>query len=290
MTILSLADAVGPMARAAQAVALSPAERCVDKRVLVAAKAAADKLRCHAAAARAGDTVDPACLTRAQARLVTRLDRLAARSCPEEARSSFSALLGQKTDDYTADVIGLLALLPALALAFVLVVVAVFVVLTARFRRVLIKPGRYEAKRIKLRATCGSDACRDAVQVLTDAFVEDVAGTVGGTTTTSSTVVTTTSSTTSSAPTTTTTSTTTTSTLALVDFAATPLAGPGPLLVTFTNLSAGTFTTWLWDFGDGATSNAPQPVHQYLLPGLYTVSLSADGGAPVVRLQYIQVF
>ncbi|MEZ4738034.1 MAG: PKD domain-containing protein [Flavobacteriales bacterium] len=33
-----------------------------------------------------------------------------------------------------------------------------------------------------------------------------------------------------------------------------------------------------WDFGDGATSSAAEPVHSYTLPGLYTVTLTVDDG------------
>jgi gliding motility-associated-like protein len=33
-------------------------------------------------------------------------------------------------------------------------------------------------------------------------------------------------------------------------------------------------TAWQWDFGDGETSNSPQPVHHYASPGIYTVNLA----------------
>lgn len=33
-----------------------------------------------------------------------------------------------------------------------------------------------------------------------------------------------------------------------------------------------------WDFGDGATSTATEPVHSYELPGVYTVTLTVDDG------------
>ena len=43
---------------------------------------------------------------------------------------------------------------------------------------------------------------------------------------------------------------------------------------TFTNTSAGG-TSWLWDFGDGDTSSAQNPVHTFSSPGTYTVTLIA---------------
>ena len=63
----------------------------------------------------------------------------------------------------------------------------------------------------------------------------------------------------------------------VADFSATPTTGIAPLTVTFTNLTTGPATSWLWDFGDGNTSTAQDPVHQYLSPGTYTVSLTATG-------------
>lgn len=287
VTVLSLADALGPTARAAQAAPLSREERCVDRRVVLAAKAAAAKLRCHATAARTATTVDPACLARAHTNMDRALDRLAARGCPEEARSAFSVLLGQASDDYVDRVLGILSVLVAYLFAVALVLVAVLVVLMAKARRVATRSQAVTKNLERIAARCGSAACAVAVQEATTEFVDGVADAVGGTTTTTATIATTT---TTVAETTTTTTSTTTTTLALVDFVATPLTGPAPLLATFTNLSTGSFTTWHWDFGDGGTSNAPQPVHQYLVPGIYTVSLSADGGPPVVRMQYVQVF
>lgn len=44
--------------------------------------------------------------------------------------------------------------------------------------------------------------------------------------------------------------------------------------ISFTNLSL-LYTSLEWDFGDGNTSNDPNPIHQYLNSGNYFVSLSA---------------
>lgn len=46
--------------------------------------------------------------------------------------------------------------------------------------------------------------------------------------------------------------------------------------VNFTNnsISGLPITSWSWDFGDGDTSNLQSPVHTYLIPGTYNVSLT----------------
>ncbi|MEN6518632.1 MAG: NosD domain-containing protein [Methanospirillum sp.] len=52
-----------------------------------------------------------------------------------------------------------------------------------------------------------------------------------------------------------------------------------PMQVTFKDLSVGNPTTWRWDFGDGSTSTAQNPVHSYATPGKFTVSLTVTNGA-----------
>ena len=47
--------------------------------------------------------------------------------------------------------------------------------------------------------------------------------------------------------------------------------------IHFEDLSAGTITSLDWDFGDGAWGEGPLPVHRYLEPGTYTVTLHARG-------------
>jgi len=61
------------------------------------------------------------------------------------------------------------------------------------------------------------------------------------------------------------------------DFAGVPLSGVAPLDVTFTDLSTGAVTAWSWSFGDGGMSSVQNPVHSYVLPGTYTVSLTVEG-------------
>ena len=66
-------------------------------------------------------------------------------------------------------------------------------------------------------------------------------------------------------------------------FSATPLSGPAPLAVTFTDASTNLPTSWAWDFdGNGSTDSTQQnPSFVYPNPGTYTVRLTAtnSGGA-----------
>jgi PKD repeat protein len=65
------------------------------------------------------------------------------------------------------------------------------------------------------------------------------------------------------------------------EFSADTASGASPLSVQFKDLSSvyinGDFTAaitnWYWDFGDGSTGTAQNPVHTYSAPGNYTVSL-----------------
>ena len=69
--------------------------------------------------------------------------------------------------------------------------------------------------------------------------------------------------------------------------------GARDLTVTFTDTSTGSPTNWLWNFGDGGSSNVQNPVHVYTVAGTYTVTLRAftssgetvTNGTSVSRLQ-----
>ena len=63
----------------------------------------------------------------------------------------------------------------------------------------------------------------------------------------------------------------------VVDFAASATVGAPPFLVQFTDLSTDEPFEWLWDFGDGTTTNLQNPSHQYTALGDYTVTLTATG-------------
>lgn len=51
--------------------------------------------------------------------------------------------------------------------------------------------------------------------------------------------------------------------------------GPAPMAVQFTDQSAGSPTSFYWQFGDGLTSTDQNPVHLYGTPGIYSVTLRA---------------
>lgn len=69
-----------------------------------------------------------------------------------------------------------------------------------------------------------------------------------------------------------------------VDFSAGPLLGCPPHQVTFTNLSTtNTATTYLWNFGDGSTSNSVNAVHLYTGSGNFPVELEMTTGGFCVR-------
>ncbi|MFH0967584.1 MAG: PKD domain-containing protein [Methanobacteriota archaeon] len=72
------------------------------------------------------------------------------------------------------------------------------------------------------------------------------------------------------------------------DFVGYPTSGNAPLTVKFTDLSTGSPTMWVWDFGDGPIpmnvsscsgddcNSIANPVHTYTQPGTYTVTLTAS--------------
>ena len=60
-------------------------------------------------------------------------------------------------------------------------------------------------------------------------------------------------------------------------FTATPTSGTAPRSVAFTDTSSGSISSWLWSFGDGATSSTRHPVHVYASAGTFSVTLTATG-------------
>ena len=55
-----------------------------------------------------------------------------------------------------------------------------------------------------------------------------------------------------------------------------PVAGQSVRLLE-TSREAGAGTAWLWDFGDGASSEAAAPSHGWASPGTYTLRLTSRG-------------
>ena len=62
----------------------------------------------------------------------------------------------------------------------------------------------------------------------------------------------------------------------IASFSYSPISGNAPLSVKFTDTSMGA-TSWHWDFGDGASSIAQNPVHTYAIAGHYTPCLFISG-------------
>ena len=78
----------------------------------------------------------------------------------------------------------------------------------------------------------------------------------------------------------------------VADFSGTPTTGAPPLTVYFTDLTTGSPTSWSWTFGDGGTSTAQNPSHQYTTANTSTVSLTAtnaQGSDSETKNNYITV-
>ena len=80
----------------------------------------------------------------------------------------------------------------------------------------------------------------------------------------------------------------------LSDFTASAVSGDAPLEVTFSDESAGDITGWSWDFDDNGTADSSErnPVHTYVDPGTYSVTLEVSGPAgsdSLTRTDYITV-
>jgi PKD repeat protein len=66
------------------------------------------------------------------------------------------------------------------------------------------------------------------------------------------------------------------------------VSGNAPLTVTFKDTSTSTtpVISWLWNFGDGATSTVQNPTHKYMTPGIYNVSLETGNEIGVNVVTY----
>src|SRR5207247_4823906 len=75
-------------------------------------------------------------------------------------------------------------------------------------------------------------------------------------------------------------------------FSGSPTSGTAPLAVTFTDQSTGPPAAWSWDFGDGTSSTAQNPVHTYAAAGSYSVSLTvtnSGGSNSLTKPSYISL-
>lgn len=76
------------------------------------------------------------------------------------------------------------------------------------------------------------------------------------------------------------------------EFEATPTSGTVPLTTQFTDKSTGEISSYLWDFGDGNTSDIQHPNHTYESIGSFSVSLIVNGSVDsdtLVKNSYINV-
>ncbi|MDG2084966.1 MAG: PKD domain-containing protein, partial [Planctomycetota bacterium] len=63
----------------------------------------------------------------------------------------------------------------------------------------------------------------------------------------------------------------------VANFDASPTTGVRDLLVQFTDSSTGPVSSWLWNFGDGSTSDLQNPEHLYTAAGSFEVTLEVTG-------------
>ncbi len=76
----------------------------------------------------------------------------------------------------------------------------------------------------------------------------------------------------------------------MVSFTSDYVAGACVNPIQFTSQATGNPTAYLWNFGDGLTSTAPNPSHQYAASGTYTVSLTAtnaNGSTPTSQPNFV---
>jgi PKD repeat protein len=81
----------------------------------------------------------------------------------------------------------------------------------------------------------------------------------------------------------------------IVHFSVSNVKGCSPVIASYTNQTNGDNLTFIWNFGDGTTSqNVEQHVHVYTAPGTYDVSLTATSefGCSATRIasDFIQVY
>jgi len=77
-----------------------------------------------------------------------------------------------------------------------------------------------------------------------------------------------------------------------VDFRANVTTGTAPFSTSFTNLTVGDYNSLLWDFGDGGTHKAENPVYVYQKPGRYDVKLVVSDGYErdsLIKYNYVTV-
>lgn len=77
-----------------------------------------------------------------------------------------------------------------------------------------------------------------------------------------------------------------------VNFKADTTQGCPPVIVSFTDLSAGNPVSWEWDFGNGNKSSLQNPQAVYDQPGNYEVTLTVSDGLTedkIIKQSYITI-
>ena len=72
-------------------------------------------------------------------------------------------------------------------------------------------------------------------------------------------------------------------------FDASNIAGSAPLQVSFFGRSWEGVRSYSWDFGDGSSSSEVHPVHNYISPGKYTVTLTVSGPTGTVNTKKVNL-
>ena len=78
----------------------------------------------------------------------------------------------------------------------------------------------------------------------------------------------------------------------VADFTANATSGVNSLTVNFTDMSSGSPTGWLWDFGDGYNSTLQNPTHTYNNIGYFNVSLKIlnnDSSSIIVKDDFVHI-
>jgi len=70
------------------------------------------------------------------------------------------------------------------------------------------------------------------------------------------------------------------------EFVGGPTNGLAPLIVGLTNLTTGSVSSYVWDFGDGTLSDLENPEYTYTNAGSYTISLTAVGQGGSNRITF----
>lgn len=76
----------------------------------------------------------------------------------------------------------------------------------------------------------------------------------------------------------------------VANFIGSPTSGNAPMIVSFTDTSINSPTSWDWDFGDLQNAAEQNPVHVYKSAGTFSVSLTATNGSgsdPETKTDYI---